>query len=92
MTSSGNTSVELFATEERDETEDVAHVQCYCAAGRERRWRAVTPVPKMPKALCLGEVIQSLNRTIRKLIGWGYSRQQVTELFNEQGVPASWAC
>ena len=51
-----------------------------------------TPAPKTPKALCLGEVIQSLNPTSRNLIARGYSRLQVTELLNEQGVPASWAC
>jgi len=50
---------------------------------------ANTPAPKTPKALCLGEVIRSLNPTIRKLIARGYSRQQVVELLNEQGVPAS---
>ena len=53
---------------------------------------ANTPAPKTPKALCLGEVIQSLNPTIRNLIARGYSRLQVTELLNEQGLPASWAC
>ena len=46
MISSGNTSVELFATEERDETEDVADVQCYCGAGREREPGGYKPSTK----------------------------------------------
>ena len=53
---------------------------------------ATSPAPRTPKELCLGEVIPSLNPTIRNLIARGYSRQQVTELLNEQCVPASWAC
>jgi hypothetical protein len=45
----------------------------------------------MPKALCLGEVIQSLNPTIRDLIARAIRRHRVVDLLNEQGVPASWA-
>ena len=91
MTSSDNTSVELFAKEERDETEDAADVQGYCAAGRERRLGGYTTSTKTPRALCLGEVIQSLNPTIRDLIARAIRRHRVVDLLNEQGVPASWA-
>jgi hypothetical protein len=35
------------------------------------------------------EVIRALTPTIRKLLGKGYSRQQVVDLLQEQGVPVT---
>lgn len=48
--------------------------------------KALPPAPRETKEVGLREAIEELTPTIRGLLARGYSRQQVVELLQEQGV------
>ena len=51
--------------------------------------KALPPAPRETKEVSLREAIEELAPTIRGLLGKGYSRQQVVDLIQEQGVGCS---
>ena len=51
--------------------------------------RALPPAPRETKEVGLREAIESLAPTIRTLLAKGYSKQQVVDLLQEQGVGCS---
>jgi hypothetical protein len=53
--------------------------------------KALPPAPRETKEVGLREAIEELTPTIRGLLGRGYTRQQVVELLQEQGVGCSLA-
>jgi hypothetical protein len=48
--------------------------------------KALPPAPRETKEVGLREAIEELAPTIRGLLGKGYSRQQIVDLIQEQGV------
>ena len=51
--------------------------------------KALPPAPREMKEVSLREAIEELAPTIRGLLGKGYSRQQIVDLIQEQGVGCS---
>lgn len=51
--------------------------------------RALPPAPRDTKEVSLREAIEELAPTIRGLLGKGYSREQIVDLIQEQGVGCS---
>ena len=51
--------------------------------------KALPPAPRETKEVSLREAIEELAPTIRGLLGKGYSRQQIVDLIQEQGVGCS---
>ena len=51
--------------------------------------RAMPPAPRETKEVSLREAIEELAPTIRGLLGKGYSREQIVDLIQEQGVGCS---
>lgn len=51
--------------------------------------KALPPAPRETKEVSLREAIEELAPTIRGLLGKGYSRQQIVDLIQEQGVACS---
>ncbi len=53
--------------------------------------KALPPAPRETKEVGLREAIEELAPTIRGLLGKGYSRQQIVDLIQEQGVACTLA-
>lgn len=51
--------------------------------------KGLPPAPRETKEVSLREAIEELTPTIRGLLGKGYSRQQIVDLIQEQGVGCS---
>ena len=51
--------------------------------------KGLPPAPRETKEVSLREAIEELAPTIRGLLGKGYSRQQIVDLIQEQGVGCS---
>jgi hypothetical protein len=51
--------------------------------------KALPPAPRETKEVSLREAIEELTPTIRGLLAKGYSRQQIVDLIQEQGVGCS---